>query len=60
LARPTQLPPAAESVATNENVIAMPTKMGSPDRRKGWSDLAKINGKTGSTQGLKIVRTPPR
>ncbi len=40
-ARPIQEPASAATVATPANVIAMPTSIGSPLRRNGWSRAQK-------------------
>jgi hypothetical protein len=47
-------------VATTENAAAMPTSIGNPPRKNGWSALANTKGSTGRMQGLTIVSTPPR
>jgi hypothetical protein len=38
----------------------MPARRGRPDFRKGRSERAKTNGRTGRMQGLSMVRMPPR
>lgn len=54
-------PPAtAAKVATAANVAAMPTSIGSPLRKNGWSARANTKGSTGRIQGLTIVSTPPK
>ncbi|MND07429.1 hypothetical protein D3C83_293790 [compost metagenome] len=41
-------------------VADMPSRSGSVLRTNGCSLRAKTKGSTGSTQGLRIVSTPPR
>ena len=62
--RPRSIQPATPapttSIATSANVIAMPSSIGSPARRNGWSARANTNGSTGRMHGLRMVSTPPR
>ncbi|MNV97574.1 hypothetical protein D3C71_1927120 [compost metagenome] len=60
LASMAQPPPIAASVATSENVAVMPASMGSVLRRNGCPARAKMKGRIGRMQGLRMVSAPPR